>query len=683
MAGPGPASRVWAAREFLGVTVGFAVALVIAPLVGGAVSGSAPVFATATIAAISVAYGRAAERLLNLPAAVPRYLVWVVTGFCAASLVHLTATAVLDIGVWQALVVDIAGAMAVTAAAAVFDHKPHGPPPSAAAELAAQMAVLIACATLASLWAREGITAVPQTLATGTFPAWQDYFLHASEISYLRDYPSFERHSQYLTAVLQPLYHRGSYALSAVFSALAGVPSLASATAFWLPTGLLLCITATYIFGAALGGALAGLGAVAAVFLTPDASSYWLHNRFLSFHWLLQMAGGSSYAVALVLVAVTRITTAPPERRARALLVAGAMTLMSAGFRVHVAALATGMVCVFAVLAWRPRVRAAGAAWALAVAAIAAGSLVWLESVSLAPHFLTSQARPSDFFLSVHSQASALPSPYIDWTKEHGAVLKVALGYPMMLLAGCGASLLVLAAVWRSGVLSRMGWRVAALPAAIAIAHLAVILLVPTPAHGDPTDFGHRPFVLVYLLVGALAGAGAVRLLCDWSARRVGSATVATAVVIALALAGVSVPVVTGARVQQTWTPQYAEISVPRAAFEAATYVRRQSQPGALVQSASEDPQAVMVAITERRGYLSRTSLYRSLGPDTATVADRRAAEHASVVNATSYEQLQAFGERTGVAWYIADTPASQQWPAAVQDRRVFGSGAVSVYHLR
>ena len=52
-------------------------------------------------------------------------------------------------------------------------------------------------------------------------------------------------------------------------------------------------------------------------------------------------------------------------------------------------------------------------------------------------------------------------------------------------------------------------------------------------------------------------------------------------------------------------------------------------------------------------------------------------------MNATSYEQLQAFGERTGVAWYIADTPASQQWPAAVQDRRVFGSGAVSVYHLR
>ena len=327
------AARAWVAGECLGVSAAFAAALLIAPLVGGVALRPALALAAMAVAALAVAYGRALTPLLGLSAAVPHYLVWVVIGFGAASLVHLTVTAALNLGVWPALAADVAGALAVTAVRAVLDTtsrrhtafalsvSPPFAPPAGPVALATQMAVLIAAAAVASLWAREVITAVPHTLATGVFPAWQDYFLHASEITYLRDYPSFERHSQYLAAVPQPLYHRGSYALSSVFSALSGLPSLITATTFWLPTGLLLCITATYTFGAAMGGGLGGLAAVAAVFLAPDASGYGFHNRFLSFHWLLQMAGGSSYAVALVLVALTRVVTALPSEHTRALLV--------------------------------------------------------------------------------------------------------------------------------------------------------------------------------------------------------------------------------------------------------------------------------------------------------------------------------------------------------------------------
>jgi hypothetical protein len=113
------------------------------------------------------------------------------------------------------------------------------------------------------------------------------------------------------------------------------------------------------------------------------------------------------------------------------------------------------------------------------------------------------------------------------------------------------------------------------------------------------------------------------------------------------------------------------------------SYVRTHSSPGDLVLAASEDPLAVMVALTERRGYLSRSSLYRSLGPATAEPADARAAEHATLATLSSFEDLRAFGARTGVAWYIADTPATEQWPPAVTTRSVFGADGIRVYDLR
>jgi len=676
-------------RERLAATLGFAAAVLLAPAVGGLLTGIAPVMAAVVISALTIAYGSAITPCVGLPARVPRLLTWIIVGYASASLVHLGATALLNLGALGALAIDVVGAIGVVvasrrwSAAAGAEAAPAGAAESVTAGWPSAILVLLACAALATLWARETITALPQAAATGVFPAWQDYFLHASEISYARDYPAFERHSQYLTAVPQPLYHRGSYALAALFSALGDVPSLAAATAFWLPTGLLLCVVATYAWGAAMGGAVAGVGAVAAVFLAPDASSYGFANRFLSFHWLLQMAGGSSYALALVLVALMRIVTAPPGGAMRALVAAAALTLASAAFRVHVSALATGMVCVFALLSWRPRVRLAGVMSVLVVVAAVAGGLLWLESVALAPHFLSARARPLDFFLSVHTQASALPSPWVDWTAGHGAVWKVVLGYAMMLVAGCGLSLAVLAGVWRGGVLARMGWHVAAIPVALAIAHGAVILLVPTPAHGDPTDFGHRPFVLVYLVVAGLAGAGLACGLSAWSVRRYATARPARMAVAIVAVAGLVVPWRAGERVQQRWTAAYAEIPVAAGTMAAGAYVRAHSSPGELVLAASEDPLAVLVALTERRAYLSRTALYRSLGPDTAAVTDTRAAEHGAIAGATSFEQLRAFGAAHDVAWYVADTPATHAWPTAVTSHSVFSANSVRVYDLR
>ncbi len=671
-------------REYLVATLGFAVALLVAPASGGLLTGLPPVFATIVISGLAIAYGRALAPSLTPLSDMPKGLVWIVVGYAAASAVHLGATALLDVGARGALAVDVAGAFAVTLL--VRRARPEDGEDVAEScnlSLGASIAAAIACACLAAFWARETIGSVPGAAATGIFPAWQDYFLHAAEISYLRDYPSFERHSQYLTAIPQPLYHRGSYALAALFSELARVPSLSTATVYWLPTGLLLCMCATFALGASLGGPIAGAGAITAVFLLPDASGYGFENRYLSFHWLLQMAAGSGYALAPTLVAVSVLASAAPARMTRAVIASIALVGLGALFRVHVALLALGMICWLLLLSWRPRLTARSAVWGLGAAAVVGGVLAWSESVSLAPHFLTGSSHPVVFFRALHTQSVTTTSPFTEWSEHLGDAGKVALGFAMMLVAGCGASLGVLVLTGLSGVWRRLGRRVTALVLALLLSSLSVILFVPTPAHGDVTDLGHRPFVLVYLVVALVAGASAVKLLAEWSERRFSSHRPVTLLMACLMLAGLVVPWHYGAKIQQRWMPKYSLILVSPDLIAAGAYVRSHSAAGEQVLAASQDAQGIVVALTERAAYLSRMPLFQLLGGDALELANVRSAAHAALSNPTSFDALHAFGIRTGVAWYIADTPSTLLWPSDVTGHSVFESGAVRVYDLR
>jgi hypothetical protein len=661
-------------------TAVLAAALLAGPLMGGAVHGVRQVVAAAAVAALALAYGRLLSPLLALPRRVPAYLVEIIVGYGAASVVHLTATATLSLGAWPVLAVDMLGV-------ALLSLGRRRPPPEQddAPSMSGTVAclALLACAALAVFWAREAVGAVVTARQTGLFPAWQDYFLHAAEVSYLRDYPSYAGQSQYLTAVPQPLYHRGTFALAALLSALGDVPSLLAATAYWLPVGLFLCLCGTFAWGAAMAGIIGGIGAVAAVFLVPDASSYWFENRYLSFHWLMQMAGGSGYAMSLVLVALSSVVCRRPGREGRAFAVAVVLVAAGAAFRVHVALLAAALFAWYLVLAWRPRVSARGLGAIVLAAALASAAVVWMEAVSLAPHFLSGRSHPVLFFLSVHTQANDLPSWFRVWREGHGDAAQVVVGFALMMLAGCGASVAGIAAVWATGVFRRMGTRVASLPVAIMLASLSVILIVPTPAHGDITDFGHRPFVLVYLIFGALTGAGAARLLGDWSARRLGRNGPATWLVTALAAVGLVVPWQDGARIQQRWVARYAMMPVRLEAFLAADYVRAHSRPGDQILASGEDPDAFLVAATERRAYLSRTSLYRLLGGDYARAADDRAGRHARLAAPDSFEALRAFGRAEGIAWYFADRPSTYAWPDAVTSHCAYCGAEVRVYDLR
>ena len=437
----------------------FAAALLVSPAAGGAMGGVRGGLAALVIAALSVIYGRAICRLLHVdPRAGYAALFEAVAGFLGVSLVHLAATAALNVDALVALAIDVIGAAALVAATRRMTPATSAPgaaPGSSSKGL--DLVVLIACAALVAYWSRESLAAVPNARDTGLFNAWRDFLLHASEITYLRDYPAFGAQSPYLSGFSQPLYHRASYAMPALYSALAGVPSLEVATTFWMPNGVLLCAVATYVFGSALGGPVGGAAAVGTVFLLPDASTYGFQNRFLSFHWLLQIAGGSGYAIAMTLLACTVVATSAEARRVAALVRAGALVAAGAAFKVQIALTACGMVALIAVAAWRQVWTQKRVVGSLAIVVLLAGLTVWMESMQEAPHLLTGRSNPIAFLEFVHHQAAGPWSVYTWLTGNGGDVWKFLVGYALFLPAALGVFLPAIVAIWLAGHLGQDG----------------------------------------------------------------------------------------------------------------------------------------------------------------------------------------------------------------------------------
>ena len=56
---------------------------------------------------------------------------------------------------------------------------------------------------------------------------------------------------------------------------------------------------------------------------------------------------------------------------------------------------------------------------------------------------------------------------------------------------------------------------------------------------------------------------------------------------------------------------------------------------------------------------------------------------HSALTGVSTFEELQAFGRHAGVAWYIADTAATQQWPGAIREWCSYCGETIQVYDLR
>ena len=123
---------------------------------------------------------------------------------------------------------------------------------------------------------------------------------------------------------------------------------------FWAPFGSFLTGLASYALGTAFWSRGAGLAALMAALLIPDAGLLNIAHPLYNYFWLQHIAPGGLYGVAIAGAALIFIIKGVREGR-RIWIVSGVVVgALVALFKVHVFMVAFPLLLSFAILGWPP-----------------------------------------------------------------------------------------------------------------------------------------------------------------------------------------------------------------------------------------------------------------------------------------------------------------------------------------
>jgi hypothetical protein len=540
------------------------------------------------------------------------------------------------------------------------------------------------CVALTAAWCSEPAGAYQMVRSQGVLPLWSDYFFHGGLISQFGDVRALGRGSIYLADHPPSFYHFASYAPAAAFARLLDQPGLPLASSIWMPLGFLAMLAGGHALGARLAGAVGGLAALGALAMLPDASNYGLRNGWFSFHWSLIAMPGGMYALGAGLLSLAFLERWA-SARSRAALVASALLALSAFLlRAH--------VFVLLLPAW------IGAAAVCSAAAPGRRRLAWLMLGVLAvgaaaAHLAVSQlaeagfwriGSPSalgDFLWYVHTghEPTAYTGVYANLRTMDEPVFLLAAGIVLAVVAALGAFVIALpvaAAVARETRALR--------PIDVACGYLAfcwllLMLLAPTPWHGDPSDLIHRPFVLLYAACAIWTLCLALRMTRrdTW-----GILLVATT----LALPVIAATAGQMGRPKFRWAEYDQAVRVPPGLVEAAAYLREHAAAGDVYVAAGiSDAYATFDLSTQLGGmsgvpaYLSRPYFEMLKDADRKRVVAARLTALRALDAQTDYGAAMRSLQSLKVRWYVVSGEQDPRWDPA-RARAAFKAGTVSLY---
>lgn len=525
--------------------------------------------------------------------------------------------------------------------------------------------VLLAVTAFTLAWTVEGSARFATFSQDGALRVWSDMLLHALSVAEQGDPRSVARLSGALADVAPPFYHFVSFALPGLFVRVLDMPPLTAAIGVWLPIGIALMTLALAALGRELAGAAGAALAIGLLAALPEGARYGLGHGFLAFHWLIDTAPGTGYGAAFGLLSLALLTRHLRE---------GGWALLALSALAMAAVLLTrAHVFVWLAPAWMGTLVVASpiiplrARWPLLLggAVLALCGMLWM----VLPEFgrdgpITVMSR----YLGFLRQQDGGPG-YMALARALHENLPAAMSLPALaILTQVGTSTgLVLAAFALGGLaaLRRRLHPIDALPFLLLVWGGAVILLAPTPPHGDASEWRHRGFPVLVLVMMGWAAALLLRL---WPrmAKPLPLAAIAcfAALVTWQQAAAWKQPL-------PPWAATYRSTSVETSLRTAAPWLRSAVQPGQIFAMARPDPAATLVepavalaALSGVPSYVSRAGIFIKLGGRHGEAAAARLALLAEVETLDREPALARLRE-AGIAFYAVRDGAGPIWAAA------------------
>jgi hypothetical protein len=571
-----------------------------------------------------------------------------------------------------------AGATGIAYALAVFRGRRAWRPRPRLGHIPGSLLVLSLATAAGLLWSQDCLQPWTQEGGRTLFVPWNDMWIHSKQVTLLK-YADFQAGRYNYAGARVFFYHYGSYLIPALLARASSLSSLEATTNLWVPTGAMLCWLSVFCSCRLLFREGPSLAAMVLVMTLPDVSSLVFANRFLSFHWLQQVGPGLYYGVALSSLSLALALRGLQRRSVRSVLLAWALAGALVGFRAHLVPVTAGALLALqaAFFPWSPRrIRLLLPA---VVASSGAAGLAIVYLVSITPtltgrfalrEYLALMARQSAWDAGLAKQAAAMEGP-------SGLVLLA--GLYLLISMGVGLVSYPLAGAVAP---RRVRWSTRLLPLLVLAVYCATVVSLPlNERNGNRFELHHRPFVLPHLLLSAWAWAmlasrverslpGIARRPVRWAA------SLATPVLLIVPLVlGDGFHHIHGRMIHSRSPVQAGKLALAR-------YLRAHSGPREVFADLDKDPREMVVALSERRSFLSRPRIHGLIRLPGIDLAAREATLQA-IGQAGTRERLVGLLRRHGIDWVIVGPGHDLGWPADLRRRAAFASGGHRLYRTR
>ena len=533
-------------------------------------------------------------------------------------------------------------------------------------------------------WSQDLIAPTSADAGGVVFKPWSDFFFHATMVARsLGSQTLFQVGNYEWKGFPAIFYHYASYSIPICLAKVGSLPAYATVVGFWAPLGSFLTGLASYALGRAFWSQGAGLAALVATFLIPDASLLNIAHPTYGYFWLQHAGPGGLYGVAIAGTAL--ILIARGVREERRLWIASGVTVgvLVVFFKIQIFAAAFPLLVSFAIVGWPPR---KPWQWLALAGCIAAG----VALLPLANRFYIGPNFQIDFsgspwywkVLAILAKGTPMERWYQIFQTDHPfpSYLPQAIG--LLLLNALGIFAVITPLVWL-WVAWRKTWEASE---GISLAAVAILLLMTfgtggNDMSGNAHEFIHRPFVWAYWLAGSLT---AGRLFSIIARRR--PQLWATAIAVS-AIALMLVPVCYGSGLQHgkgSVGNLRSSMRVDRGLIDCALYIRSQPPADAVVQDSQLDKFLTLGGLSERPSFTARLEEWtRPSKVFRESPYREQLRKLQTLQQATNIPDLQRSVRETGIRWYVAHPDDPNVWPAEFRDQPAFESNGYRVYDMQ
>jgi hypothetical protein len=533
-------------------------------------------------------------------------------------------------------------------------------------------------------WSRDLIFPTTPVNGSVVFKPWSDFFIHATFVARsLGAETLFQVGNYEWKGFPAVFYHYGSYSIPICLAKVGSLSAYDTVVGFWAPFGSFLTPLASYALGRVFWSQAAGLAALVATFLLPDACLLNVAHPIYGYFWLQHAAPGGLYGVAAAGVALILIVQGVREGR-RAWIISGVVTgVLVVFFKIQIFAAAFPLLVSFAIVGWPPRKQWQ---WLIVAGCVAVG----VALLPMANRFYVGPNVQFDLSGSVWYwqvlAKIAVGTPVESWYRIFNDVhpfpahLPQAIG--LLLINALGIFAVVAPLVWL-WVAWRKMWQASE---GISLAAVAILMLMTfgmggTGLSDNAHEFIHRPFVWAYWLVGSLATGRLFSILAARRPQLWTRAAVVSAIILTV------VPVYYGAGLQRgkgsVGNVRFG-IHVDRGLIECARYIRSQPPADAVVQDSQLDKFLIVGGLSDRPSFAARvdewtrqSKAFRESGYQEQLEKLKR------LQQATTIPELQRYVRETGIRWYVTHPDDPNYWPAEFRDQPAFDSNGYRVYDMQ